>query len=288
MKKQSAFKTQKDFFNYLIANKKDIISQKMAALKFADCVSFEVSELPISKVNSDSAFKDDLSRGKITRTIIGNTYNWLDNHDDVHLNNVFADSIAASHDKIWHLHDHIQQTTAKVGKPISIYEKSIAWKYLGVNKDGNTMALFMDSNIQKEYNKSIYNQYLNKEIDQHSVAMYYEKMDLALNDPESKSEYTNWLNSIYLLGNPEKAKDQGFYFVVSKARLKEISAVLMGSNELTPTLDNAKADVEKQVCPSCGADVEPNENDCCPECDMPMKEKPVVSFFTKFARELAK
>ena len=283
MKKRTAFKTNQEFFNYLVANKKELIEFKKSALKFSDPATIDFEESETLK-SLNTAHKDDLTRGKITRTVIGNTYNWMDNHDDVHLNNVFAKTISERQDKIWHLHDHEQKITAKVGKPISIYEKHIAWKDLGVNKDGSTMALFMDSSIQKDYNKAVYNAYLNKEINQHSVAMGYVQIDLAMNDPQQKAEFALWNTVMPLLGNADKAQEQGFFWVVKEARLVEISAVLAGSNELTPTIDNDKAD--KQVCPNCGEDVDADENGMCPDCGESMDKKDPVSIYTKMANIL--
>jgi len=179
--------------------------------------------------------------GIIKRTIIGNTYNWMDSHDDVHIEGVFAKSIADRQDKIWHLHDHEHKITAKVGKPISIYEKAVEWADLGVNKVGETTALFMDSNIIKEYNPLIFVQYLSKEINQHSVGMYYRQLDLAVNDSDMKEEFSQWNKYIEQIGNKEKVIDQGYFWAVKEAELIEISGVLSGSNELTPTVDNKEA-----------------------------------------------
>ena len=36
--------------------------------------------------------------------------------------------------------------------------------------------------------------------------------------------------------NPEKANKQGFFFAVTEAKLLEVSNVLFGSNEITPTI----------------------------------------------------
>ncbi len=265
MKTIKDFATKKEFFNYLIANKSLLIKQKKSALKFAEPTVFDATETEVLNKSLSTEHKDDLTRGKITRTVIGNTYNWMDSHDDVHLNNTFAKSITDRQDKIWHLHDHEQKITAKVGKPISVYEKSIAWKDLGVNKDGSTMALFMDSSIQKDYNKAVYNAYLNKEINQHSVAMRYNQIDLALNDPENKAEYGVWMSYINQIGNKDKAEKQGFFWAVSDADLVEISAVLAGSNELTPTIDNEKSEIEEVI-----------------------ETKTEPSFFSKLADELQK
>ena len=103
------------------------------------------------------------------------------------------------------------------------------------------MILVMESNIMKDYNPLIYGQYLSNEIDQHSVGMYYINLDLAVNDPEMKAEYSTWNKIIDKLGNKEKAEEEGFFWAVKEAKLIETSAVLAGSNELTPTMPNIES-----------------------------------------------
>lgn len=263
MKKHTDFASKKEFFQYLITNKRDLIEFKKTVLKFSD--PFGAGEMQTKVVKTlNTSYQDDVQSGIIKRTIIGNTYNWMDSHDDVHLDNVFAKSISQRQDKIWHLHDHQQMITAKVGKPVLIYEKGVDWTDLGVDKAGKTMALFMDSNIHKDYNSFMFTQYLAKEINQHSVGMHYVDLDLAVNDPEMKEEYGQWNKYIHLLGNCDKAEEQGFFWAVKEAKLIEISGVLTGSNELTPTVDNQKE--EKRVEP----EVKP------------------ASFYSKVGRELSK
>ena len=97
-----------------------------------------------------------------------------------------------------------------------------------------------DSNISKELNSSVYNMYLKNEIDQHSVGMQYVKIDLAVNSDEeeykaNRETYDKYINEI---GNKEEVEKQGYFWAVSEAKLIEISAVLMGSNVLTPTIEN--------------------------------------------------
>lgn len=237
MKKLKDFATKKEFFKYLSENKSEIINFKKAALKFADPFGASDAEAVANKALSTS-YKDDVTSGIIKRTIVGNTYMWLDSHDDVHIGNCFAKSISERQDKIWHLHDHEQKITAKVGKPTSIYEKAVAWKDLGIEKAGKTMALFMDSDILKEYNPVVFGQYFEKQINQHSVGMYYVQLALACNDAEMKEEFAEWNKYINHIGNMEKAMEQGYFWAVKEAKLIEISCVLAGSNELTPTVEN--------------------------------------------------
>jgi|SRR5690606_3619515 len=230
------FDNVKERYQYLRDHKKELVEFKKLEIKFTD----PFDDLSISSVSgltaSKGIYSNDDSAGVLKRTIIGNTYFWLDSHDDVHLSGVFAKSIAERGKRIPHLHDHIFQLSAKVGQPISIYEKAIRWKDLGVDKDGNTEALFMDTEIRKDFNARIYDDYKNDRIDQHSVRMQYVGLDLALNDEDFKDEYKVWKSVIEKLGNRQLAEKQGYFWAVSEAKLGEISAVLIGSNELTPTL----------------------------------------------------
>jgi hypothetical protein len=68
--------------------------------------------------------------------------------------------------------------------------------------------------------------------------MRYIKLDLAVNDEDYKEEYAEWNKYINEIGNKEEAEELGYFWAVKEAVLIEISAVLMGSNELTPTIEN--------------------------------------------------
>lgn len=244
------FSTKKELFAYLAKNKSDLFELKKAQFKKTN----EFGTDPLQKHFSEKAnkalttsFTDDVASGVIKRSLVCNTYNWMDSHDDVHLDGLFAKSIADRQDKIFHLHDHEQKVTAKVGIPVSIYEKSMEWSDVGVSCGGNTMGLFMDSNIMKEYNAMVFLDYLNKRINQHSVAMVYVKLDLAVNDPDYKEEYFVFSKNISRIGNKEKALEQGYFWAVSEAKLIENSAVLAGSNELTPTVENEEKKKTEEV-----------------------------------------
>jgi hypothetical protein len=237
MKTAADFQSKKEFFAYLVTNKSDLAEMKKAARKFTDAFGTTPLQANANKALNTN-YQDDVESGKIRRTIILNTYNYLDSHDDVHMDGVFADSIKDRQDKIWHLHDHQYQLTSKVGKPSAIYEKKVSWADLGVNKAGDTTALFMDTDIIKGWNEKIFQMYLTKEIQQHSVGMRYGHIELAINDPEMKEEYAVWNKCIDHIGNKEKALEQGYFWAVSKAELYEGSCVLEGSNQLTPTVNN--------------------------------------------------
>lgn len=222
----------------LVQNKAELIALKKAEVKLtkgglSGCVN------EAAHVYNKGVFKD--GDDALNRTIIGNTYLWMDSHEDVHAKNCFAKSIKEKGKDAFHLHDHKFEIDAKVGEPIKVYEDSISWKALGINKEGNTQALFMDSEILKEYNAKIFNAYSKGNVNQHSVGMQYIKIDLAVNDDEFEDEYKIWLDNIESIGNKEVAEEKGYFWYVREAKLIEISAVLLGSNSLTPTLENKEA-----------------------------------------------
>lgn len=234
---KSKFESKKELFKYLVDNKEEIIDVKKGAIKHTDSINIDkIDENTVKALSTNNT--DDLEAGVIKRTIIGNTYNWLDSHGDVHVKNTFAKSIKERGDRVRHFHDHEQKISAKVGEIEKVYEQDVKWSDLGVNKKGSTIALMADTNIERDYNKGVYNQYLKGKIDQHSVGMYYVKIDLAINDeeyPQEKEIFDTYIDSI---GNKEAAKEQGYFFAVSEAKLIEISAVTEGSNSLTPTIEN--------------------------------------------------
>jgi len=235
---EKTFETKKDLFAYLHSNKSDLLEMKKASKKtFVLTPSLVLDNTDIGKANKElfTSSKNDTD-SVIKRTVIGNTYNWLDSHGDVHVGNTFGKSISERANKVWHLHDHLYQITAKVGTPERVYEQEVKWTDLGVNKVGKTIVVMMDSNIEKVKNEAIFGEYKSGNIDQHSVGMYYVKVELAINDKDYPEEFKVFNEYIDSIGNKDKAIDQGYFYAVKEAKLIEISAVLEGSNELTPTL----------------------------------------------------
>lgn len=181
-------------------------------------------------------YDNNEATGVLKRSIVANTYLFLDSHGDVHMPGIFSQTISERKDRIAHLHDHEFKIGARVGRPIQFKEQKVSWIEVGLSRTGETYILQMDSQIEKALNEGIYNEYLADAINQHSVSMEYQVVDIAMKDPAYEDEYKVWKEVYPLLGNPEEADELGMFWVVRKARLFEVSAVLIGSNELTPTL----------------------------------------------------
>jgi hypothetical protein len=238
-----------ELFRFLKANKTAIFDMKKSVTKVADLSIGIPAKSEKMNANKAYAYANDEKAGKLIRTIVMNTYNWLDSHDDVHQTNLFAKSIGDKGTRIPHLHDHEFKLTAKVGMPISWSEDMIPWKTLGVQLDGETMALILQSEIQKSLNKVIYKAYLNDLVDQHSVSMQYVTLAMAINDADYEEEFKVWQETFPKIGNQSKATEQGYYFPIYTAKLFEGSGVIAGSNELTPTLGSKfqpSEDIEEQ------------------------------------------
>lgn len=234
-------------FKWLMEHKTELIDMKKSMTKIADVVTMDPEIVkPSDALKGRYLYEDDKAAGILKRTIVANTYNWLDSHDDVLVNGVFAKSISERGARAPHLHDHIFEIGAKVGKPIKYFEADISWRELGLGKTGMTQALMMESEIRKSYNERVYEDYLNGEVDQHSVRLRYMDIGLAINDEDEEAEYKLWQEVFPKLGNKKQAEGQGFFFVVKQAQLIETSAVLMGANELTPTMPNKEEPMKNQ------------------------------------------
>lgn len=237
------FESNELLFKYLSENKKELATMKCQQRKFSDSVIFHKAQ----HTSKQTAEKADINTSETSNvTFIGNTYYWLDSHGDVHLQDSFAQSIREQgpqgSNKIFHLHDHRFEIVAKVGNFTSITEQGYSWRDLGVDRDGVTQALTLQSQLVRDWNPRVYYAYANGEIDQHSVGMQYIRVELAINDPMFEAEYALWQEVFPRLGNPEAALAEGFFWAVREARLFECSCVLLGSNTITPTLERQITD----------------------------------------------
>lgn len=229
------FKTKKELFDHLRANKSRIIGLKKAELKRCD----NILSLPFVKSKEGELKRVALLQKQedtddvVFRSIIGNTYGWMDSHEDVHIKGIFTKSINESGHKVMHLHDHVHQLVAEVGENKSVYEKNITWKEAGLDAEGSTTALIMDTEIKRKYNEIIFDKYKSGKIDQHSVGMQYVNLFLCLNDSDDKEHFAHWNTYKGSVKNIEQAEEVGYFWAVTEAKLIEISCVIRGSNELT-------------------------------------------------------
>ncbi len=243
------FKDQRELFEYLVTNKSEIIDQKKSVEKHCEGgIGFMLQ--PDSEAvkkwtdKNKPLYENDKEAGILKRTVLANTYWWMDSMSDVHLGRsdgretaVFSNTVKQKGTKIIPIDQHKWSLDGKIGKTLNIYEAPISWRALGIGKTGMTEGLFADAQIEKAKNEARYNDYLNGEIDQHSVGMWYVDIRLAVNDAdEYPKEFAEYQKHIGKIGNRQEVETQGFFFAVGEAKLKEYSPVIAGANELTPVM----------------------------------------------------
>lgn len=231
------FETKSALVSYLKENKSKIIEQKKAMPIFSEASNFNVSAVKNkTAIKSNEPINEDVDVIRVK--VVANTANWLDSHMDVLLPDCWTKSINERKNIIPHLHDHIHKIDAKIGEVVDIYSSQLSYSEIGIDGNGSTQALVFITDVMKSYNEKVFNQYKSGKVNQHSIGLQYIKIDLAINDEDSEKELEFWNKHINQIINPEAAIERGYFWVVQEIKLLENSAVLFGSNEMTPTLDN--------------------------------------------------
>lgn len=237
-----------------MSNRKQIIREKLQAKELL----IKLKKSGIKHTNGlialPTAIKQDTVKGNlpsdtdevIYRTIIANTYNWMDSHEDVHLNGCFKKSITENKLQLY-LKDHIQSVDKIAGKVLKAYEMEGLFKQFGYDSYKATQALLKDVAIYRNEDEKFFNQMKNGQINQHSVGMRYIKISLAVDDVTAEEEYKLYTSLLPNIGNYKTVEDQGYFFAIHEAQELETSAVTLGSNSLTGVYDENKSEIDKLI-----------------------------------------
>ena len=175
------FSTKEELFKALKENKKSLIALKKSIEKRADAVSYVNSE--ISKINTNKEENGTQTEiNKLQVKVVINTTNFIDSHNDLHVNGIWNKSVSDNASKgFLHLQEHDIDFDKVISDNAKGYVESISWKSLGLPYNGKTEALIFDSTIEKKRNDFMFKQYANGWVKNHSVGMRYVKIDLAIN-----------------------------------------------------------------------------------------------------------
>ena len=234
------YSTKKELFDFLVLNKETLISQKKSAIKLADGIASNTlvdNNFKVDNVDKSDGSPQDISEIKVKAVI--NTTNILDSHGDVHIPGLWNKSLKENK-RIMHIQEHKSSSFDKIiasGDDLKASVKTISWKELGLNALGNTQALIFNSTVKESRNKYMFEQYKDGFVTNHSVGMRYVKMELAVNDEDYEKEKNFWDKYISQIINKEDAENLGYFWVVTEAKVIEGSAVPMGSNPVTPTIE---------------------------------------------------
>jgi len=246
------FKTQKELFTWLKENEEDMISFKKASFKKADAFSAPATTMIDGGSTFKSLNKADVS-GDVTqvkaRLVINTTY-IRDSHKDVHINGLWKKNLAENSKRVKHLQEHEMKFDKIIADKddLKVFTKVYSWRDLGYDVDGKTEALVFDSVIKESRNPSMFREYKNENVDQHSVGMYYVNMKLAFDskdedDVKYKEEFDK---HIELIANKDEVRKDGYFWAVYEAKVIEGSAVPLGSNHITPTIQTSKEPISNE------------------------------------------
>lgn len=234
------FQSKEELFKSLIENKKELVSIKKSSTKNADAVSFGYLNTSIEiDTNKEDVQSQMQNPESLNVKVVINTTNFLDSHGDVHVNGIWNKSVK-DNVSFLHLQEHEREFDKVITDSAKGYVQSMTWKKLGLPYDGKTEALIFESTIDKKRNEFMLNQYANGWVKNHSVGMRYVQLELAINtEAEYDKEYKALWDEFYpIIANKENADERGYFWVVKEAKIIEGSAVVMGSNSATPTLEN--------------------------------------------------
>lgn len=257
------FASKTELHAWLQENKSLLLEQKKAIVKEADTVPFVVDEQPLSNkgeavdksapmMNSEDEPEEE---GMIKAKLVINTTNVIDSHMDCHMKGIWKKSL--NEKKQFYLcQEHSLTFKGIITDKVKAYTKSISWEKLGAPYAGNTEALMFDAEIDADRNEYMFEQYSKGRVKNHSVGMRYVKIVMCVNSTDKYwvEEKANWDKYYPEVMNKEVADASSYFWAVTEAKIIEGSAVVMGSNTWTPTMEMTEKNTMEPIEESATSD----------------------------------
>lgn len=236
------FSNKEDLFKWLKTNKHLLITEKKSQLKCADSVHFSSFEIENGLISKSVAKPELMDLSEFPVKVVINTTNIRDSHKDVHIPGLWKKSISEQK-LIYLLQEHEMKFDHIISDRVTSFTKTFSWAELGYNWPGQTEALIFDATIVKDRNPYMAEQYAKGYVKNHSVGMQYVKLELAMNSDSKYDEQERkvWDKYIEQIVNRSEVEQDGYFWAVTEAKLIEGSAVPLGSNFVTPTLQAGKS-----------------------------------------------
>ena len=190
------FATKKEMFSYLLKNKKSLINQKKSLPITSDPFTHD-AQIKTSKdgeysiaTKANNPVIEDVDQLRVR--VVANTSNWIDSHMDMILPDAAKKSIAERKGIIPHLHDHIHQIEAEIGKVVDITLPVLSFAELGIKGTGQTQVIQFLTDVLRSDNEKVFEKYKQGRILQHSIGLQYIQLELAINDEDSEKEFDFW------------------------------------------------------------------------------------------------
>jgi hypothetical protein len=240
MIEKPTFATKQEEIQWIIKNKDLIITEKKNTIKRADALTQSYNHVDKQGANkAESMEGNDI--GVLKASLVINTTGLMDSHCDVHIEGIWKKTLQEN-SITYLLQEHEMEFEKVIADSINdelkASTKTMSWKSLGFDFGGNTQALVFDTNISKQRNPFMFEQYKKGYVLNHSVGMRYVKMYLCIDtdEPMDAQYKENWDKYYPSVANKDVADKKGYFWAVTEAKMIEGSAVVKGSNYATPTI----------------------------------------------------
>lgn len=236
------FDNSKDALNFVKANKSLIISAKKAEVKTkANVLGFYNSKT--------GAVKDSIPKNSDYIYPVISTTNYMDTHLDVHFKGSMTKTAKEQNHKVYYVADHELKVDNIIAAPqdVEIQLLSLPWSELGKNFEGEAEAFVFKIHKDKIRHDKFKQLIADGVPLENSIRMQYIKLGIGVNDVDDKEGFAYWNKNIEKIANKEFAESVGFFFGVEELKIvMEGSAVLFGSNNATPTKNEAVSDTSTE------------------------------------------
>ena len=148
------FETKEELFKALKENKKELISLKKSIEKRADPFNYVIDSVVKNSVNKEESSSNS-NVNELQVKVIINTTNFIDSHNDLHINGIWNKSVSDNANKgFLHLQEHEREFDKVISDNAIGTVESMTWKSLGLPYNGKTEALVFNSAILKKRNLS--------------------------------------------------------------------------------------------------------------------------------------
>lgn len=227
--------TGKALYDFVVKNEELITHAKKSEVKKADSVSFNTMFVDDKGVLVSKAAETIMQSGatKLKAELVINTTNWFDSHMDVHIPGLWKKAISDNKGNGFYLLEaHGRKFEDVIADSCTAKTQAMSWKELGFNISGSTEALMFNAVIDKTRNEYMFGQYQKQYVKQHSVGMQYVKMITCIDDEDYPVQKENWDKYYPMVANKDDV--DGIFWAILEAKIVEGSAVLFGSNSMTP------------------------------------------------------
>lgn len=189
---------------------------------------------------------EDITSDFIQVKTVINTTNIIDSHRDLHLSKIWNKTVN-DNPFSYHLKQHEQKFESVISNRAKSYNEPFNFNQLGLDVDFMTVGNINEFVLQRSKMPFMFDAYKNGDVKEHSVGMIYVSMDIAYYDEESEKQMAFFEEMKKQAVNPEVADELGYFWVIYEAKKREGSAVVFGSNSVTPTLSVKNYEPQKST-----------------------------------------